>query len=187
MSNSEALSGRMNATVVDPCRPSTPASMSEMSVMLAGSIPSLLQWSITARAYGWDDLASKPIMIDMAGALRRPLAMITPPTVGRPEVRVPVLSKSTWLTWAIRSSASPPRTITPLWAAFDNAAACGTGVAKSSAQGQATTHNRRMIFHSSTGNKKYHTTNAPNNTVGTHIDVNNSMLECNRGGSSRKV
>jgi hypothetical protein len=62
----------------------------------------------------------------------------------------------------------------PLCAAFESAAAWGTGVARRRAQGHETTHRRRIIFQSS-GNATYQTTKAPKRTKGTQIAVNFSI------------
>ena len=60
----------------------------------------------------------------------------------------------------------------PMREDFDNAAACGIAAASNNAQGQATTHNNKIIFQLSRGNIRYHTTKAPTRTSGTQIAVN---------------
>ena len=56
-----------------------------------------------------------------------------------PSVRVPVLSSTTVSTPATRSSTSPPRSNSPLRAPTEDATRTAVGVARPSAQGQATT------------------------------------------------
>ena len=113
--------------------------------------------------------------------------MIISPNVGLPEVNVPVLSSITWFTLPKRSKVSPPRTMAPIREDFDNAAACGIAAASNNAQGQATTHNNRIIFQLSLGNMRYHTTKAPTKTSGTQIAVNCSSWFCMAGFCSLKL
>ena len=60
-------------------------------------------------------------------------------TLGQPEVKVPVLSKTTVVTLLIFSSTSPPLIKTPKDAAIPVPTMTAVGVAKPSAQGQAIT------------------------------------------------
>ena len=103
--------------------------------------------------------------------------------VGLPEVSVPVLSSKTKLTFDNDSITSPPLAIAPDFEAIDRLAACGTGDANSRAQGHATTHNRRIIFHSAPGISN-HARGAPIRTNGTHIEVKFSNAPCKRVGLS---
>ena len=73
------------------------------------------------------------------------------PILGRPEVNVPVLSNNARFTLDSDSITSPPLAIAPDLEANERLAACGTGEASNSAHGQATTHNKRMIFQSAPG------------------------------------
>ena len=71
-------------------------------------------YSRRASAYGWDERASIPAARAIEASFRRPLAMITAPIDGFPEVSVPVLSNRTWLTLERRSRTFPPRAIAPM-------------------------------------------------------------------------
>ncbi len=105
------------------------------------------------------------------------------PTTGFPEVSVPVLSSNTRLTFDNASITSPPLAIAPDLDANERLAACGTGEAKSKAQGQATTHSSRIIFQSAPGITNQANT-APISTNGTQIDVKFCNAPCNRVGLS---
>ena len=156
---------------------------SEISVNSRGWIDSSSAKAITACAYGWFEDDSRPAAKAITISLRLPLEMVTLPMAGLPEVRVPVLSSKTRFTFDNDSITSPPLAIAPDFDARERLAACGTGEANSRAQGQATTHNRRMIFQSAPGIIN-HARGAPIRTSGTQIEVKCCSAPCNRVGLS---
>ena len=111
----------------------------------------------------------------MAAFLCLPLAIVIEPTIGLPEVSVPVLSSKTWFTFDNFSRILPPLTTAPMREARLRAAACGIAAARRRPQGQATTQSNRIIFQLLVGNIKYQIATAPTRTIGTQIALNFSI------------
>ena len=109
-----AASGRRSAirTPFHVARTPSPAS-SLTSVRLAASTPRAANASTSARLSGWRLFEAKASATLAASAGRA--SSTAESGRGRPTVRVPVLSITTRVTAAMRSSAEPSLTITPIF------------------------------------------------------------------------
>ena len=91
-----------------------------------------------AAATTWGETWSSDAAARRTSSASRPKGT-TSVTVGRPTVRVPVLSNSSTRPWARRSKATPPLMITPRELARESPAVMAIGAARISGHGVATT------------------------------------------------
>ena len=96
---------------------------------------SLARFSI-AMASGWLEPFSTPAATASSSASVTPSKAMTSVTTGRPWVSVPVLSKATFVTFAVASITAPPFINSPRRAPADKDEAMEAGTEMTSAQGQ---------------------------------------------------
>ncbi len=98
------------------------------------------EWAaaVMATAMGCSLSDSTAAAMDSTSSSDTPTTAVTKVTSAWRSVNVPVLSNTTWSTWARRSSTSPLRMKIPMAAARPQPTIMATGAARPMAQGQAT-------------------------------------------------